>query len=352
MSREVDKRDPHHRRATPAREAELRSATAATSDQLPGRHRIRVTRMDERSGNPATIISEAAPARPGDYIQRALEHVQGISRALGFDATQASEYIPDPNYQTASSGAVAVHMQQQLKGIPIFGATETVRFDPDGRITETTGSSVTLDQNAPLMLQISVREAVLTAARHVAVPDTDEPGETDQFGEPVKLSRVDLSGFEADIIASFPEKPERPTVIEAGPFQDSIKASLLWFPLDDLLRLTWQVLITLPDYQGQYRTLVDTRTGEILYCKQQLQFIAARGNVYRVDGRSARELTDFPLALNDYNLSLPADLPVGFPDDWVESDRTIGNPVNAQLRQHYARHDHTRPASPHRLGKA
>jgi extracellular elastinolytic metalloproteinase len=122
-----------------------------------------------------------------------------------------------------------------------------------------------------------------------------------------------------------------PTVLDAGPFGDKIKASLKWFPLGDGLRLTWEVILTMPDYEEQYRAMVDAENGDILYCKQLVKYVAARGNVYRVDGGSARQMTNFPIPLADYGLPIPNDITDGFPDDWVDSDSAVGNSVNAHL---------------------
>lgn len=332
MSREIDRRDHSVNRATPVREGELRERAAAHSDRLPGAHRVRVARLDAVTGNPAAITSEGAPAEAGNYVQRAVDHVRGLSRVLGFAATEPTEYVADPDFQKTSSGAVAVHLQQQHKGIPIFQAAETVRFDPKGAIQETVGSSVTMaDEAAAAAAQIPVQQAVLKAAQHVARPQPDELGEKDAFGQAMDLPSVDVGGFEPKIIATFAEKPERLTVLEAGPFGDRIKARFVWFPLEGALRLTWEVILTMPDYRGQYRTLVDAGTGEILYCRQLMQSILGRGNVYRVHGGNSRQVTEFPGALADYGLPLPADLPAGFPDHWVEADRTVGNGVLARL---------------------
>ena len=139
MAREIDRRDSTVNNVTPAREAEIRSLASAVSDRLPGAHRIRITGFDARTGNPATVSSEAAPAETGNYVQRALDHVRNISRALGLTATQPAEFAADPNIQRTSSGAVAVHLQQHYKSVPVFQAAETVRFAPNGTITETAG---------------------------------------------------------------------------------------------------------------------------------------------------------------------------------------------------------------------
>jgi len=331
MSREIDRRDQSVNRVTPLREEELRERAAAASDRLPGAHRVRIAGLDATTGNPALIASESAPAEEGNYVQRAMDHVRGLSGVLGFAADQPKEYQADPDYQTTSSGSVAVHLQQRYKGIPIFQATETVRFEPSGAIQETVGSSITIPDEVPVSSALTVEQAVLKAAQHVAVPDADEAGEKDQFGEPRQWTRVDLAGWEPKVGAAFAEKPERLTVLDAGPFGEQIKARLVWFPLAGALRLTWEVTLTMPEFQGQYRTLVDAQTGEILFCRQLVQSVRARGNVFQVDGGTPRQLTDFPRPLADYGLPLPAGLPVAFPDDWVETDRTTGNSAFAHL---------------------
>jgi hypothetical protein len=145
----------------------------------------------------------------------------------------------------------------------------------------------------------------------------------------MRPSRVDLSGFEPTVIRTCPEEAFRPTALEAGPFGDEITANLLWFPIDGDLRLTWETVITLPAYESQYHTIVDAETGEILYCKQLVNYVAGIGNVYVRDGDGARQMLDFPRPLGDYGLPIPFGLPLGFPDDWVDVDRTVGNNTNA-----------------------
>ncbi|MEK6300588.1 MAG: M36 family metallopeptidase [Acidobacteriota bacterium] len=331
MSREIDRRDQSVNRVTPLREAELHERAAAASDRLPGAHRVRIEGLDPNTGNPALIASESAPAEEGNYVQRAMDHVRGLSGVLGLAADQPKEYQADPDYQETSSGSVAVHLQQRYKGIPIFQAAETVRFEPGGAIQETVGSSITISDEVTVSSALTVEQAVLKAAQHVSVPDADEAGAKDQFGEPLKWARVDLAGWEPKVSAAFAEKPERLTVVEPGPFGDQIKARLVWFPLDGALRLTWEVILTMPEFQGQYRTLVDAQTGEILFCRQLMQSVRGRGNVFQIDGGNPRQLTDFPRSLADHGLPLPAGLPAVFPDDWVETDRTAGNSAFAHL---------------------
>ena len=331
MAREVDRRDFSVNKVTRIRETELESIASEVSEHLPGAHRLRIKKFDSNTGNPSMIASESAPSERGNYIQRALDHMQGIRRALGFAATQPAEYVADPNVQETSSGAVAVHLQQQYKSIPIFQAAQAVRFSPDGTLKETAGTTVTVAHEKEVKPKLSVIEGVLRAAQHITVPHPEEQTAQDQFRQPRKTRSVDLTGFVPKVVATYSNKPEQPAVLEAGPFGDKIKAGLTWFPLDNDLRLSWEVIIAMPHYEGQYRTMVDAENGEILYCRQILQSVAVRGNVYRVDGGIPREMTDFPRPLTEYGLPIPGTLPTGFPDGWVTDDRAIGNSVNAHL---------------------
>ena len=111
MAREIDRRNFSVNRVTRTRETELKSLASEVSDRLPGAHRVRIEKFDPNTGNPSMIASESAPSEKGNYIQRALDHVQNIRRALGFTATQPAEYVAAPNIQETSSGAVAVHLQ-------------------------------------------------------------------------------------------------------------------------------------------------------------------------------------------------------------------------------------------------
>jgi len=331
MGREIDCRDHTENRASASRSAELTAIAAAASNLLTGAHRVRVRHLNAMTGNPSQVISDRAPTQSGNYLQRALAHVHGISRVLGVIATQPVEFMADPHIQRTSSDAVAVNLQQHYKGIAIFEAAQTIRFSPDGRIKQTVGNSVSVAKEMSVLPSLFAGDAVLKAAQHIAVPSADEQGEQDKFGQSLKLTEINITDFEPSIIVAYPNKPEQLSVFEAGPFGGKIKASLIWFSHDGNLRLAWEVLIEMPDNQGQYRTLVDAGDGEILYCRQLVQFISAQGNVFHVNGSEQRQMTDFPRALTDYGLPIPQDLPAGFPDDWVASNNTEGNSTNAHL---------------------
>jgi extracellular elastinolytic metalloproteinase len=332
MSREVDRRRRRTGLVTPEREARLRDLASEVTERLPGEHRLEVAAVDATTGNPATVVSEAAPAEQGNYIQRALDHLRAAGPVLGLEETQPTEYVVDPSTQRTTADAVTVHAQQRYKGIPIFQAAQAVLFDPDGRLSQTVGTSVSVPRELEVAPRLAVEEAVLRAAEQVAEPDRDERRQTDPFGQPLQLPGVRLDGFIIRVTATFPDRPERPTVLAPGPFAEDIRASLTWFPLDvDDLRLAWLVVLTMPGFAAQYRVVVDAASGEVLYCRQQVRTVAARASVFPVDGAGTRRSVPLPRPLADYGLPAPAALPPGFPDTWVQADRTVGNSVSAHL---------------------
>jgi extracellular elastinolytic metalloproteinase len=324
VSRELDRRDFRESKLTETRKQHLHSLASSISEDLPGDQDLRIEAFDPTTANPAVVTVESSPVEEGVYVERALEYVRRIGPVLGLHDDSTSEFEADPDIQETTAGAVAVHLQQVYKGIPVFEAAQTVRFAPDGALEDSAGSSITIDQDIEIILGLSAVDAVLAAARHVASPHEDEREVTDQFGEPLPFPTVDLTGFEPEVVTTNQNDPRRETVLAPGPFGEAISATLTWFPLEDL-RLAWETVLTMPDRQGQYLTVVDANSGEILYCRQLLNLVAARGSVYLVDGSSVRSTVAFPRRLTDYRLPLPPGMRATFPEDWVETTETLGN---------------------------
>lgn len=326
MAKEYDARE-HAEMGDERRRASLHAEAEAASAQLPGSERARVVSFDARTGNPAVVVTEEPEPGGHDFVRRALEHVHRLSGALGLAPEQPPEYVPDPMVQTASAGSVAVHLHQQYKGIPIYEASETVRFDPEGRLTEVAGRSHTIAADVPVAPTLSAQEALVRAAQWVAEAEP-EPG-TDPFGQPLSDPPVDLSGFApTPMLAS--SRPDWSTTFAAPPFEGHVEVSLLWFPLDGDLRLSWHTVLEVPG-GGVYRVVVDAADGRVLLCRQLRRAIAGRATVFLRDGGQPAETVDLPLPLERYGLPIPDDLPAGFPDDWLTGETTDGACVRAQL---------------------
>ena len=304
MSREIDVRDFSTSVMTPDRADELHAQAQQASAALPGMHTVRIARFDQTTGNAAEVVSEGAPSADGDYISRALAHVQTIGGALGLTAV-APEFVPDPHVPETSSGGHVVNLQQRFSGIPVFQAATMVRFGTDGAIVDTVGSTVNLKAKSSAEPQIPVEEAVKRAAAFVTEPDDDQ--QVDQFGEPLRAEPIDVSNFEPKLIAMATTTPERNAVLTTGPFDREIVASLIWFPLADGLELAWRVRLTFPGAYQAYEVLVDAgqTDGRILFSHQQVA-TAVSGDVYRVDPSAGRQLTSFPRLLEEYQTGNPS----------------------------------------------
>ena len=262
-----------------------------------------------------------------NYIQRALDFLQNSSSVLGLSSTQPKEFVPDPMVSQTSSGTNVVHLSQRYLGIPIFQAATSVKFAPDKQNVRIAGNSITIPKSLSVEPKISVQEAVLKVAEYLSEPNSGDEKTVDQFGQPINVSKVDIKNFKPFIITNIKSEPKMDTVLDNGPFGDKIKANLTWFDMgDNDIRLAWEVVITMPNFTGKYRTLVDSKTGKILYCHQLLNYLQTQGRVYTLNGGGDRQLLTFPRSLKDYDW--PAlNLPNGFPDPWVTKDATDGNCV-------------------------
>lgn len=261
MSQDLDRRDDPPSRLTPERETQLRTRATELEGAYPGLH-LRIEGFDAQTGNPRRVVLSGTQREPGRFVERALEYARTIAPVLGLAPTQPPEFLPSPTATQASSGAATVHLQQQYKGIPIFGAQTTVRFQPDGAVAEAVGTTVTAPEDLLVSPAVRVEDAVRRALQHAAVPP--ESPQTDPFGEPVHPLPEHMADFVPTVLAIFSAIPTQPTVFAPGPFEE-VKACLSWFPLSEGLRLGWEVFVQLPETIRQLHTVVDAQNGEILY---------------------------------------------------------------------------------------
>ena len=103
---------------------------AEASGRLPGMHELRIEGFDPATGNPSMIGSTLAAPERDNHIQRALDHVQAIGRALGLAATQPKEFAADPHPQRTEQRGGDGPPSAAVQGIPIFQAAQAVRLRP------------------------------------------------------------------------------------------------------------------------------------------------------------------------------------------------------------------------------
>jgi extracellular elastinolytic metalloproteinase len=273
-----------------------------------------------------------------DYYRLALKCCQQLcSLKQGADVGRF-EFIVDPVVQQTSSGAVAVSVQQFHRGIPIFQAAQTVCFGPDGRVWGVSGTQVNETPPEQIEAAVSAVDALRHAVRFIIENSKAEKrgAPRDAFGQeriedPIPRPTSDNSeGDEPVVLASLSDKPDCSAILDMRGLGDVVPARLVWFPLDGNLLLAWHLVVTTARRSHQYRILVEAAKGTVVYCKDLVRHVAARGIIFFPDGNSAPVHANFPEPLSKYHLPLPPDLPKEFPQDWVLCGNTAGRYVQAQ----------------------
>jgi extracellular elastinolytic metalloproteinase len=329
------------------RKQELIKRAEIISEELPGDQSIHIERFDHSNGHASVITSKNGPTEDKNYVNRALHFLTKTSPAFGASEDKAPEFLADPVPVSTSSNATAVYALQTLHGIRIFQAGVTVKFDPNGSLVEATGTVISTPTGIQVSPKLTVQQAVQKAAEFLAQPRPEDQHRTDQFGEPLTVEPLNLSEFKPQVVSTISNDPSLTTILEGSPFPDRIKANLLWFPQsEDNLRLGYEVVMNMPNYSGQYRLIVDAETGDILYSRQLMKTLKARGNVFERYGNPPNQtvIVDFPRMIQDlknvYDLrhldnnsiiQKNYNLPDSFPLDWVIDETTRGTNTFAHL---------------------
>lgn len=289
------------------------------------------SRRNAVTGSPAVIPSAGATPAQKSLVERALEFARTQSSNLGFAAGSPAEFAPDPVAQRTSSGAAAIHLKQQYRGLTVFQMSRMVRFSPAGDVVDATGDTAAIPDGLDIEPKMGIEDAILAMAKHLATTGVGEKVR-DPYGQEALVPTIDIKDFKPTVIAGFP-LPSHATVLDRGPFENPIPAYLLIFNQPGVARLAWHAVFTFPGYADQYTIIVaaDNADGEILYCKSTILPVAARGRVFEFSpGIAERRLIDFPRPLSDYP-AMPSSPISGFPVDWVDIDQAIGNSTVATL---------------------
>jgi hypothetical protein len=262
-----------------------REFDARTAAKLqPGNGMAPEQHYADESRNPSRTV---AASDQSSYIERATAVLQSRSaqpRSAGSATAPSagSRYRIDPAVVKTNSGGAAVHAREEYNGILVFQSADVVRFSPDGTVESSATQPLGNHGERSSIPRVSSVNATIAAAHFVAAPTSDEAEERDQFGEPRRKIPVDLSGFSPKILSERGD-PERHTLLGGEPLPTTVSASLIWFPLDGDLRLTWEIVLTLPSHEP-WRVLVDADNQNILYSHCLTLQVMANANVYLPDG--------------------------------------------------------------------
>lgn len=311
------------------------------------------------SAPPPAMPSVAMSIAPGHgpssggttLVERALSYARSEqTKASGFAGqSDVSNFVPDPVVQRTSSGATAVHLQQQYRGLPVFQMVRTVRFAPQGNALDAQGKSLALAPDISIEPRITALEAVQKAAEHLAATGSSA-GVKDEFGEVAAVPTVSIEGFVPRVIGAFPMLASQPAVLDwvvddtpqtehssggnvSKPFENPVPAHLLLFDDPQAPRIAWYTLFTFKDYADQYAVIVsaDAQPGQILYSRSMMHKARAKAAVFEFSpGVADRAIVPMPRPVEDYP-AMPSSPLTGFPADWVTAKQTIGNSTRATL---------------------
>ena len=312
------------------RDANVRRRTAAARRESASAE-DKVSPTNAVTGTPRTVTPVASTTTNNDYVASALEHVGRVcADMLGFTSGETPEFVPDPHVQRTSSGTTIVHLHQQYHGIPVFEMTRSVQFGRDQTVERIVGDNVSIVGPLPTAAVLPPADALRIAARYLA--EHHEEPEPDAWGQSSQSPAFHPpSDYQPRVITAF-DRPNRPTVLDRGPFGKETEASLVFFYTGSDMRLCWKLLVTMPDLTDRYLMLVaaDRATASlddaVLLCQYATSRVAARVFLHN-PGAGQRELIDLPLLPDKYPLNgTRTMLPNPFPQAWwLDHDRTTGN---------------------------
>lgn len=202
-----------------------------------------------------------------ELAKQASVEVSGVSAAAEFG-------LPHDVSET-SAGVRVVHVQQLLRGIPVFQSGRTVALRRSGQAT-VTGDAVEALTDFESEPQLDARGAVIAAARFLAFGDGEDTEDDEDDDDPSRMSAggplVLPEDFEPLQTATF-DLPARPTTFSAEPFEGPVKASLVYLYMGRDVRLAWQVELVYRYAAADYAVLVaagEQEPGEILYAADRV----------------------------------------------------------------------------------
>jgi extracellular elastinolytic metalloproteinase len=273
----------------------------------------------------AEDLPAGARAGTGSVTDRALEVARFTTEILGARrAGPPIEFQAGPTSPLNPLGSATVHLQQQLRGIPVFLGNQIVRFGRSQDL-QRTQARVAISAVADLPITVTPEMAAQAAVRHLAAEGPDILPVIGHAGS----GDTRLSSFSTFTLAEFPELPSRPTVLDKGPLDEPVTASLAWSPVAKQLRLCWDLHIAISALEGAFRVLVTTDDGTVVYSAQTVP-ASCLGSVFTVNPNSPRMTVEFPLPWSGYSIPIDAQVPA-VPPGWVEQDSTIGYSVSAAL---------------------
>lgn len=186
----------------------------------------------------------AVAATSEDPADTALRHVREHSAQYGLNRSDVSDAVVTDSYRDEHNGVAHVYLLQRHNGLEIRNATMTVNVASDGEIVDANsrfvgGLGATAQSVQPAR---SAAESAESAAKQLGL----EPSE------------------DIEPLASARGTQRRVQLSDGGVSRRPIPAKLVYQPLDDGLRLAWNVKIDQLHNDHFWDATVDAETGELL----------------------------------------------------------------------------------------
>ena len=267
------------------------------------------------------VASGAMSAAGSDATEVALGYVKDHKQALGLSGSDVKDVTVSDSVFSEHNGVTHVYLQQQHKGIDVYGALLTVNVARDGSVISV-GNRFVTDLAARAGGQ-RARKAAVEAARAAAGNLGLKPSKP--------LEVLNRRGSAS----------EKTTISHGGIAEGAIEAELVWLPTDGAVRLAWSVRLDEADHW--WNSFVDAETGAVL---EQVDLIIhedakATGEAVAPSSATAAALPTFPATDNASYRVFP--IPMESPSD---GDRVlVQNPADPSASP-FGWHDTNAAAGP------
>ncbi len=251
-------------------------------------------------GAPASVVKPRgylanASAKGADQTARGF--LKAHKRLYGLSDAEIGSLAVKTDYKTDHNGVTQLALGQTDEGRDVFGSLAAFVIDRSGRLVAQNGV-LDPDAHAEAPATLSAGEAVRAAADAVSATAAG----------PLTLRSATAGAAQRTTF----DNPYAPTL--ANP--RAIRAELVTFPMPagQAARVAWRIAMEVADAED-YETVVDARSGDVLYRRNGYRNAAPEGNVYT---------TQNPIPLSGQGFTSFS----GPDGSWVAGDTTQGNNTN------------------------
>lgn len=227
----------------------IRAAHARLEREIPGL----AVAMSDHTGAPEIVGTGRGRQKLTDRSNQPRESVargflQRNADLYGLSQREVAQLRKVSDYQNPGGNIGWVEYQQEINGLPLFRGNLRFALSPDGEIVRTVGNIVPALEDLPagagksgVNPEISASDAVIAGAKSIGVA----------------LTGLTLKEVSDD---------ETTWLFDRGPFEDDVKVSLEYFPLEaGVVTLAWSMILI--QDSAAYYIYVSAEGGELLWRK-------------------------------------------------------------------------------------